>query len=848
MIAAFDHRSAVCPYSATPTSLASISQCLEFKSNVLDRAARVEEQHASVPNETDGLEKSGVWSTLLGLLPGHFPAQTMHVRIQESDSRKPNCCAKTENSMKRLLIVVPLTALIALVGCVSGVSQSGVNSGQPVLKSIRVTPTSASVAAGLTVQLTATGAYSDGTSKDLTSSVTWTSSDTSIATVANTGVLTGKVQGSATISASSGSIAAKTSVFVTAPLVTSITAINPSSKTIAAFTQQQFRAIAMLTDGTSSDITHLVKWTISPTGVATISNTAPTQGLVTAGNPSSTTTTTVTTTCSLPTCVAQSGTPSLSATLTVTNATPTSIAISPTSKTIGWGNQLQFASIGTFSDGTTQDITDVCSWVSSNPSLVFITSSSGLAIGKSVGGPALIKATFRTIISNQASVSVDLSNLVSIAVTPGSVVIANGTQLGFSAIGTFVDGSTRNLASTNAVSWNSSSTAVATISSNGLAVSAGTGTTTITATAGGISGSTTLDVESATLQSMAVAPTNASIAIGTQLNFTAVGTFVGCSNCPFQQVLTNQPTTIWNSSTSAATITSNGLATGNAAGSTTITASSSLSPGGVFASVPLTVTSATLIAITVTPANTFVPPGANVLYKATGLFSDNTTQTISGQVTWSTSNSSVATITSFGLATAQGQGTVNISAKFGSVTGTTSLLVTSSALVSIAITLANARVAEKTAALFKATGTFADGSVQNLTTSVQWGSNNQTVATIGAQSGILTALTPGSTSVTAVYGLITGQTSVTVTNATLVSITITPSSATVNSGGSVSFSATGKFSDGTTQNLINASWSSSNPSVAIISNFGLATSSGVGTSTISATLNGVTGTAVLTVQ
>jgi Bacterial Ig-like domain (group 2) len=87
-----------------------------------------------------------------------------------------------------------------------------------------------------------------------------------------------------------------------------------------------------------------------------------------------------------------------------------------------------------------------------------------------------------------------------------------------------------------------------------------------------------------------------------------------------------------------------------------------------------------------------------------------------------------------------------------------------------------------------------------------------------------------------------------VTNATLTSITVSPSSANVNAGSSLLFSATGHFSDGSTQNLINAGWSSSNPNVAIITTWGLATSSGAGTTTISATLNGVTGNAVLTVQ
>ena len=749
--------------------------------------------------------------------------------------------------MKQATGLVTIAALIVLAGCGGGGSQSG---GNAVLNSIQLSSASTSVPAGLTLLLTATGGYSDGSSKDVTRSVSWASSDNSVATVDTAGVVTGKAQGPVTITASSSSVTGTMAVSVKGGVVKNLTGVTPASATIAARTQQQFRAFATLSDGTTSDVTRLVTWTMSPADTGSISNVAPTQGLVTAGSPAATATdATVTATCSQPTCVAQSGTPSLSASLTVTNATPTSIAITPASKTLGWGNQLQFTAVGSFSDGTKQDITNVCSWVSSNPALVFVTSSSGLAVGKSIGGPAMITAAFQGISSNAAPVTVDLSNLVSIALAASNPVIAQNTQIMFSAMGTFNDGSVRNLANTKAVVWTSSITSVATIDSNGLVQGMGAGRTTIKATAAGISGSGPFDVANATLQSIAIAPTNSSIAVGTLQRFNALGTFSNCSLCPFDQALTTQPTTTWSASSSVAFINGSGVATGNSAGTTNIRASSSLAPGNVSAAVPLTVTSAKPIAIDVKPANTFVPPGAYVSYQAIGVFSDNSTQNVTDKVAWSSSNPAVATITYTGQATAQGQGNANITAKLGSASGTTSLLVTSSTLTSLRITPANSKVAQKTAAQFKALGIFADGSTQDLTYSANWGTSNQSVASIGVHSGILTALVPGTTTVTANFGAVTGTTAVTVTNATLTSILIAPPSATISAnGGSISFSAKGSFTDGTTQALINAGWSSSNPGAAIVSSWGLATASGAGTTTISATLNGVKGTAVLTVQ
>src|SRR5262249_38519621 len=69
-------------------------------------------------------------------------------------------------------------ATITIAGLTSPVNQDAVATGVS-LNSIPVTPTPASVPRGLTQQFTATGSYSDGSTKDLTGSVTWTSSNTS---------------------------------------------------------------------------------------------------------------------------------------------------------------------------------------------------------------------------------------------------------------------------------------------------------------------------------------------------------------------------------------------------------------------------------------------------------------------------------------------------------------------------------------------------------------------------------------------------------------------------------------------------------------------------------------------
>ena len=87
-----------------------------------------------------------------------------------------------------------------------------------------------------------------------------------------------------------------------------------------------------------------------------------------------------------------------------------------------------------------------------------------------------------------------------------------------------------------------------------------------------------------------------------------------------------------------------------------------------------------------------------------------------------------------------------------------------------------------------------------------------------------------------------------VTNASLTSIIVSPSSSTISLGGSEQFEIKGIFSDGSTETLVGATWTSSAPTVAAVNDSGLANSTGAGMAQISATLNGVTGSANLTVQ
>lgn len=359
--------------------------------------------------------------------------------------------------------------------------------------------------------------------------------------------------------------------------------------------------------------------------------------------------------------------------------------------------------------------------------------------------------------------------LVSIEVSPANPSIALGMSQQFRATGVFSNSTTLDL--TEAVVWATSHQAIATISnaekSMGLAQGTGAGTTTVTATSGAISGSTTLTVTGASvsLVSIAVTPANPSVPVGTPQQFTATGTYSDGSH----QNLTE--TADWSSSATGIASISNaagtrGRADSHSVGTTTITATS----GAVSGSTTMTVTggggSVSLVSIEVTPANPAVAKGTPQQFTATGIYSDQSKKDITTSVTWSSSSLSVAAISnaagSQGLASTLSGGNSTITASLSGISGSTILTVNDVFLVSIKVTPENRIVKFGTTLQYYATGTYSDGSQQDITTAVTWSSSDTTIATIsnapGTKGQATTDHKRGRTTITATQGAVSGST------------------------------------------------------------------------------------------
>ena len=691
-----------------------------------------------------------------------------------------------------------------------------------VLTSITITPPSPSIAKGTSLQLTATGNYSDGTTEDLTSQVSWTSGDNTITQVSDApgsnGLVMGLGAGNTSITAALSGIQGSTTTIVTPAVLTSIT-ITPPNPSIAKGTSMQLTATGTYSDGTTQDLTNQVSWT-SSNGNVVVSATSTTQGLVTG----------VVVGSSLLT--ARLDGIEGSTTVTVTPASLTSITIAPTNPSIAKGTSVQLTATGSYTDGSTQNLTSQVSWTSGDNTIVQVSNAAGtngLVTGLGVGNTA-ITATFSGT-QGSTTVTVIPAVLTSITITPPDSSIPNGTTVQLTATGVLSDATTEDL--TSLVSWTSGDNTVAQVSNaagtNGLVTSLAVGNSAITATFSGIQGSTTLTVTPAVLTSITVVA-NPSVAKGATLQLDALGQY---SDGTMEDVTTQVSWTSGDNTIAQVgdTSTTKGLLTGLAVGSTTITATLN----GIQGSTMATVTAAALTSITVTPANPSIAKGTTAQLAATGNYTDGTIQNLTTQVSWTSGDNTIAQVSnvsgSIGLVTGLGVGSPTITATLNGIQGSTTVTVLPAALTSITVTPANPSTAKGLKVQLTATGTYTDGSTQNLTSQVSWISSNTAFASVSNASttqGLVTGVAVGSSLITATLNGVQGSTTVMVTAAVVISVTVTPASATIAVGGKVQCTATANYSDGGTQNVTNSySWFTSANGIIVVTS-GLVTGVGPG--------------------
>lgn len=717
------------------------------------------------------------------------------------------------------------------------------------LKSIAVTPTNPSIGVGVTLKLTATGTFSDGTVADVTASATWSSSNPAALTVDATGTAQALSAGTSLVSATIGAVSGATTVTIASASVTTIV-VAPATAKLAVGGTAGFVATATYGDGSTSDVTTSAIWASNAAAIASVSNGAGTQGTVTglaAGNA---------------TISASFGGASGSAQITVVAAKLVSIAISPPAPTLGKGTTTQLSAIGTYDDGSSIDITASAAWTTSDAAIVGVTNApgAGLVTGVAAGSATISAASMG--VSGSTVVTVTAATVQSIAVTPVAPSIAIGKKQNLVAIATYSDGSLVDV--TQQAVWTTGDPSVADVSNasngHGLVTAIGPGSAAITATFQGQSGAATVTVTQPMLSSLQVSPIEPSRPAGQNQQFQAIAIFTNGT----QQNVTAQAA--WTSSnTGVATVGSmpgnTGLATGVAPGTTTITAAYM----GLTGATMFTVTSATLVSIQVSPINPTFAPGVVAQFQATAIYSDGTSQPATFQSTWQSTSPSVAQVQTNGgqkgRVTAIAMGTTDVTATFMGLTGASTVTVTGATIVSISVSPATATVPVGEKVPYSAQAIFDDGSSIDVTGQATWTSDAPSIANVqtagmgggGGGKGLATAIAAGSAHITATYMGLSGSATLTVTNATVTQVVISPPSPSIGPGLKVKLFAEAILSDGSSLDVTGQStWTSSPSSVAAVSDAGgskgLVSGIAPGDAVVTATFQGIGGSTTVHVS
>jgi uncharacterized protein YjdB len=480
--------------------------------------------------------------------------------------------------------------------------------------------------------------------------VAFQSSNPELARVSEQGLVTGvSAGGPVTLTAWSEGKSGSAQITVIPIPVTSVT-VTPPASTIVAGTTAQLTASVLSAKGALTDRT--VAWTSSNSAIASVSQ----SGLVSAvavGGPI-----TITATCEGK---------SAMATITVVAVPPApvaSVTVSPPSPTVIVGSTVQLTA-STLDDKGNSLSGRTVAWSSSNSSIASV-SNTGLVTAAAVGGPVTITATSegKSGAASVTAIPVPTTPVASVTVSPStaSLIIGKTIQLTatvFDQAGNTLNGRT--------VTWTSGNDGLASVSPGGLVTGvAPGGPVTITAMSEGKSGSAAVSISVAPVASVTVNPPTASIIVGNSVQLTAKTLDADGVE------LSGRPVTWSSSNNNIASVSASGLVTGvNPGSSVTITATSEGRTGNSV----VTVTAIPIASITVTPSTPTIIVGNTVQLTATAL--DGSGNTLTGRTfTWSSSNSSVASVNSSGLVTgAVVGGPVSISASAEGVIGSASVTV-----------------------------------------------------------------------------------------------------------------------------------------------------------------------------
>jgi uncharacterized protein YjdB len=482
-------------------------------------------------------------------------------------------------------------------------------------------------------------------------------------------------------------------------------------------------------------------------------------------------------------------------------------------------------------------------WYSSSASIASVTDSG--VISAVAPGTAVVSAVSEGV-SGQANMAVmapprtPIANVI-VAVSPSAALI------GQTAIATAtLQDSTGAPLSGRTVTWESSNTTVATVDATGDVKAVGSGMAMIKASSEGKTAGSAFNVSSPApipVASISVSPTTGTLQIGGTVQLSAV------TRDANNNVLTGRLISWSSANTTIATVSSAGLVTAVAAGTVAVTASSE----GQSASATITVSAPAPVpvaSVTVSPGSS--TPQVTGTVQLSAVTRDANNNVLSGRViSWSSNSTGVATVSSSGLVKAVSAGSATVTALSEGKSGTSVITVSAPAPVPVAtvsVTPSSSSITVGSTVQLSAVTRDANNNVLTGRT-ISWSSNSTGVATVSS-SGLVTAVSAGSATITALSEGKSGTSVITASAPAPVpvaTVSVTPSSSSITVGSTVQLSAVTRDANNNVLTGRTISWSSGTPAAGSVSGTGLVIGLAVGTTTVTATSEGKTGTSVITV-
>lgn len=260
---------------------------------------------------------------------------------------------------------------------------------------------------------------------------------------------------------------------------------------------------------------------------------------------------------------------------------------------------------------------------------------------------------------------------------------------------------------------------------------------------------------------------------------------------------------------------------------------------------PTTTTTTTTVTLSTVVVSGSPPVlGATSQFTATAKMSDATTQDVTSQATWASSDTSIATVSSSGFVEGLSAGQVKITATYQNLTGSHTFTVGPSRVTISVIAVSGSAPSTGGTSQFTATAVYSDGSADDVTSLASWTSSNSAVATVSSR-GVVKGVAPGAATISATYHSLTGSSTFNV-GTTLTLVVVSGTAPAIGAGNQ--FTAIARFADGSIQDVTSqATWTSSNTDVATVSGGGLVTGVAAGVVTISANYQNLKGSATFNI-